>query len=85
MNLLDKIDMYLIESMNPKMLSMISGKVSSQEKKAGQFKKGDVVNHWKHGRGIIKNVNKNKLTTMLSVKFKKDEKILPSHEFDEGI
>jgi len=85
MDLLDKIDKITTEMMNPKMLSMISGKVSSQEKKASQFKKGDIVNHSKYGKGVIKNIGKNKLVTMLTVKFSKDKKILPSHEFDEGV
>lgn len=85
MSILDRIDIYLNEAMNPNMLSMISSKVSSQEKKAGNFKKGNIVNHWKYGTGKITSIKKEKLVTILTVKFSKEIKSLPSHEFDEGI
>ena len=81
----DFLDMINIAEISKKQLSMLSGKVASQDKKAATYKKGQTVKHWKWGKGKIIDVGSSSFADqmLLTVKFPTGVmKRLPAHEFE---
>ena len=81
----DFLDQVNIAEISKKQIAMLSKKVSSQEKKAKSFKKGQTVKHWKWGKGKIIDIGSSSFAEqmLLTVKFPTGVmKRLPAHEFE---